>query len=96
MSESKTIPGNLPAAESFSRGANGEEPSGSPLPESSVDETGRVLRRSPEEIARRNRAAMLALQEIEEIGDEDDHRETMAILRRALGEGRTISNRKLF
>ncbi len=49
---------------------------------------------TPEELARRNRAAMALLDEWEaDIEGEQDQRETMAVLREALGLGRIASNR---
>jgi hypothetical protein len=51
---------------------------------------------SAAELARRNRAAIELLDSWEADGDEQEQRETMAVLREALGEGRTLSARKLF
>jgi hypothetical protein len=50
----------------------------------------------PEEHRRKNAAAMKLLDEFESDGDEEDQKETMAVLREALGPNRTISNRSAF
>lgn len=51
---------------------------------------------SPEDLARRNRDAAALLDSWEAEGDADEQRETMAVLREALGPGRTLSRRALF
>lgn len=51
---------------------------------------------SSEELARRNQSAIELLDLWEAEGDEQDHRETMQVLREALGEGRSSSSRNLF
>ncbi len=51
---------------------------------------------SDEELARRNRAAIELLDSWETEVDEEEQRETMAILREALGEQRIASYRNLF
>lgn len=50
----------------------------------------------PEELRRRNAEMIAILDRWEAEGDEQDHRETMAVLREALGPGRTISDRSAF
>jgi len=49
-----------------------------------------------EELARRNQAAIRLLDSWETEGDEEEQHETMEMLRHALGQGRTVSDRKLF
>jgi hypothetical protein len=51
---------------------------------------------TPDELTRRNRAAIALLDSWEQDGDEQEQRETMGVLRAALGEGRTLSARNLF
>jgi hypothetical protein len=51
---------------------------------------------SDEEQARRNRAAIARLDAWEAEGDEQEQRETMEILRQALGRGRVAASRNLF
>ncbi len=51
---------------------------------------------SEEELDRRNRAAILLLDSWETEGDEAEQRETMAILRQTLGQGRIASDRSQF
>jgi hypothetical protein len=55
-----------------------------------------VPRRSPEERARRNAKAIQLLRSWAEEGDEEEQRETMRVLREALGKGRIASSRPLF
>lgn len=55
-----------------------------------------VPRLSPEELRRRNAEMMAILDEWESDPDAEDQRETMAVLRQALGPGRTISSRSAF
>jgi hypothetical protein len=56
-----------------------------------------VPRISPEELARMNKAAIELLDSWETDGDEEEQRETMKVLRDALGERRTLSaGRPLF
>jgi hypothetical protein len=50
----------------------------------------------PEELRRRNQRAIALLDAWERDGDEQEQRETMGILRKALGEDRMTSNRRLF
>lgn len=51
---------------------------------------------APEELRRRNEAAMRLLDEFEADPDIEDQRETMAVLRQALGPERIISDRSAF
>jgi len=51
---------------------------------------------TPEELRTRNAEAIRLLDQFEAEGDEQDHRETMDVLRKALGPDRTISNRSVF
>ena len=48
------------------------------------------------ELARKNQAAIRRLDSWDQDEDEADQRETMAVLREALGEGRIASSRNLF
>ena len=50
----------------------------------------------PEDLRRRNAEMIAILDEWETDGDEEDQRETMAVLRQALGPDRTISDRSAF
>ena len=50
----------------------------------------------PDELARRNRALAALLDSWEEDGDEREQRETLAVLRDALGARRVASSRNLF
>ncbi len=96
MIEPKTLdqPGTPSAAPAASNG--GGDRRVSPIPESCLDASGKLIRRTPEEIRLRNERAWALLQSFVDDGDEDEQRETMEFLRRALGEERTISDRKLF
>lgn len=49
-----------------------------------------------DELARRNRAAVALLDAWETEGDEQEQRETMAVVREALGKGRIASSRPFF
>ncbi len=51
---------------------------------------------SPDEMARRNAEAIRLLDEWMNEGDQEEQRETMAVLRKALGPDRVISSRSLF
>ena len=51
---------------------------------------------SAEERARRNKAAIELLSSWETEGDEQEQRETMNVLREALGENRTLSTGPIF
>jgi len=51
---------------------------------------------NPEELMRRNRAAIDLLDTWETEGDEQEQRETMRVLREALGPKRVASTRNLF
>jgi len=96
MTESKTLDQpDLPPAPPAAADA-GAERYVSPIPESCLDASGKLVRRTPEEQRRRNELAIQALRKVWDIGDEQDHRETMEFLRKALGDERTISDRKLF
>ena len=55
-----------------------------------------VPRVSDEEQAQRNRALVALLDSWETEGDEQEQRETMDVLRQALGKDRVASSRKLF
>jgi len=96
MGESKTLdqPGNPPAPPEPAVDGVGRHVS--PIPESCLDASGKPIQRSPEEIRRRNERALALLQSFVDDGDEEEQRETMGFLRRALGVERTISERKLF
>ena len=96
MSSSQVVPQPPPSPADFSHPAGEEERDASPIPEAGIDASGKRIIRSVEEIDRRHERAREALRKLDEIGDEEDHRETMTLLRHALGEGRTLSNRKLF
>jgi excisionase family DNA binding protein len=64
--------------------------------ETTMAEGHYVPRISDEEQARRNKAAIALLDSWETEGDEQDQRETLAILKEALGKGRTAAARNLF
>jgi hypothetical protein len=51
---------------------------------------------TPEELARRNQAAIRTLDSFETEGDEAEQRETLGVLRKALGEERVAGDRKVF
>ena len=51
---------------------------------------------TPEELARRNAEMIRLLDEWEEEGDEQEQRETMAVIREALGPHRIASSRGQF
>lgn len=51
---------------------------------------------SAEELAARNRETVALLESWASEGDEDEQRETLAVLRQALGPGRSVSSRPLF
>ena len=55
-----------------------------------------VPRFSPDELARRNAEAIRLLESWTTEGDEDEQRETFAVLEKALGPDRVISSRNLF
>ena len=59
------------------------------------DERGRALRLSENEIRERNAKALEALDAIEEIGDEEEQRDTLSYLMRVVDEDR-LSNRSRF
>ena len=56
----------------------------------------RLLPIPPDELRRRNARTIAMLDAWESDGDEDDQRETMAVLRQALGPDRTASSRSAF
>jgi excisionase family DNA binding protein len=64
--------------------------------ETTATEGHYVPRISAEEQARRNKAAIALLDSWESEGDEQEQRETLAILQESLGRSRTASSRKLF
>ncbi len=49
-----------------------------------------------EELSRRNQAAIELLDSWAKEGDEEEQRETMNVVRQALGQGRLASDRRLF
>ena len=51
---------------------------------------------APDDLQRRNAAAIRVLDQFETDGDEEDQKETMKILRQALGPDRDISDRSAF
>jgi hypothetical protein len=65
-------------------------------PEASTPEGGYVPPLGPEEQAKRNRALAELLESWEAEGDEQEQRETLAVLREALGARRVASSRNLF
>jgi hypothetical protein len=64
--------------------------------EGEILRSSRIPPISKEKLELRNRRAMALLDEWERNGDEQEQRETMQVLRAALGENRTTSNRPLF
>jgi len=64
-------------------------------PPRSFDAGGRALPLSPEEIDQRAALALQALDSLEDMGDEEEQRETFAHLARAVNEDR-LSDRPLF
>jgi hypothetical protein len=64
-------------------------------PPRSFDATGRALRLTPEEIRQRAALAIQAMESLDDIGDEAEHRESLAFLTRALNES-PMSNRPRF
>jgi hypothetical protein len=61
----------------------------------SFDERGRALRLSEDEIRERNAKALEALDAIEEIGDDEEQRDTLGYLMRVVDEDR-LSDRPRF
>jgi hypothetical protein len=61
----------------------------------SFDEHGRALRLSEDEICERNAKALEALDAIEEIGDDEEQRDTLGYLMRVVDEDR-LSDRSRF
>jgi enoyl-CoA hydratase/carnithine racemase len=66
------------------------------LPRASTDARGRLIALTEEQIRARNAGAIRALDELSEIGDEDEQRATLDALMKALGPDRSISSRPLF
>ena len=64
-------------------------------PPRSFDASGRALPLSPEEIDQRAALALQALDSLEDLGDEEEQRETFAYLARAVNEDR-LSDRPRF
>jgi hypothetical protein len=61
----------------------------------SFDSRGRVIPLSEEEIHRRNEEAIRALDALDDIGDEEEQRETLDYLIKAIDEDR-LSDRRRF
>ena len=55
-----------------------------------------IPRRTPQEQRERNTRLIAALDRVAEDDDAEDQRETMAVLRKALGPDRTLSDRGVF
>jgi hypothetical protein len=66
------------------------------LPRRATDERGRLIPMSEDEVRARSAQVAAGLDAIDEMGDEDEQRETLEALVLALGRDRTISNRPLF
>ena len=64
-------------------------------PPCSFDASGRALPLTPEELDRRAALALQALDSLEDMGDEEEQRETFAYLARAVNEDR-LSDRLRF
>ncbi len=64
-------------------------------PSRSFDASGRALPLTPEEIDQRAALVLQALDSLEDMGDEEEQRETFAYLARAVNEGR-LSDRPRF
>jgi hypothetical protein len=64
-------------------------------PTASFDARGRAIPLSEEEIRRRNEQAIRALDALDDMGDEDEQRETLEFLIKAIDEDR-LSNRRRF
>lgn len=64
-------------------------------PPRSFDANGRALPLTPEEIAQRTALALQALESLEDMGGEDEQRETFAYLARVVNEDR-LSDRPRF
>jgi hypothetical protein len=54
----------------------------------STDARGRAIALDDDEARRRGEEGILALDALDHVGDEDDHRRTLEILERAAAEGR--------
>ncbi len=61
----------------------------------SFDARGRAVRLTEDEVRERNAVALAALEAIEEIGDDDEQRETLDYLMRVVDEDR-LSDRPRF
>lgn len=77
------------------RRATLSEASSAVLPERSIDARGRAIPLSEEEIARRAEAAIRALDALDDMGDEDEQRETLDALIEAIDQDR-LSDRRRF
>ena len=66
------------------------------LPNRATDDRGRLIPLTPEQIRERNAEAIRALDDVAQMGDAAEQRETLALLMRVLGPERTISTRNLF
>jgi hypothetical protein len=64
-------------------------------PTASFDAQGRAIPLSEEEIRRRNEQAIRALDALDDMGDEDEQRETLEFLIKAIDEDR-LSKRRRF
>jgi hypothetical protein len=64
-------------------------------PRGSVDATGRALPMTDAEVRGRAESIARALDSLDDLGDEDEQRESLDALMRAIDEDRS-SNRKLF
>lgn len=64
-------------------------------PPCSFDASGRALPLTPEETAHRVSLALQALDSLDEMGDEEEHRETLSYLARVVDEDR-MSDRPRF
>ena len=68
------------------------------LPRRIIDERGRLIPRTQEQIRERNSEAIRALDDVAAMGDDtaEEQQESLEQLMRALGPERVISNRSLF
>ena len=68
-----------------------------PLPAEPSPPASRLIEPlDPAELARRNADAIALLERWDAEGDEQEQRETLAVLREALGPGRSASSRPVF
>jgi hypothetical protein len=65
------------------------------IPRESFDDRGRAVRLTEAEIRARNSRALMALDDIERIGDDTEQRETLDYLMRVIDEDR-LSDRSRF